>query len=653
VADNQQTGLQRSINRLIEQRIGLLEKEIEVRKKAGEQVSAAEKDVAKLRESQKKTNDVFEWGERIVKKYAASLTTLALAHRAYKIAVSSSRGETEHFIQSAQRLDSVSTSIKEIGRRAREYQEVVKNDIKLASRYGMELDKVKSVSDGWMKQQRFVDGYTREQQQSIRKLTELTIQYSKVLGVDASQLTQQAAKRMFQYGESAEEALHKIGRMRSNVEVLNATMSEHFGEKAAYLWVDDFSSLVNEAAGSTRGFIHDLDALSAAMAWSAEKATEAKLSYNQALNAAKAMGQFVTGGGNENAMSTILGLRFLEKIKKSRGPDGKLSEDFLAQFNESQRAELQKITSLIGTTNEKDLALYIADALASSKMGIRELLDLTNELGASSGDIVPILMQQRGLNRQQAIEIARQLKEAESLEAVAEGIAGQYKKAADENERMHSEGELKRLSRAEGGKVFAQLPYVDAVWERTDELIGGVKAHFADFGNVAKYALAGAALAAAGFVRSMGGIKGLTGTFAGIGNFGRSMATGGVGGMTSAAIASGTRQALLPYSAGGALRVMPIGGTMGAGGVGGRAGAAAAAGGGYYYAAGGGMGKKGYTAAQRAAIAREVGARRAGEMGIARGGAAAPAARAGMGARMGGLAKNPMTMLAVALPRTR
>jgi len=502
--EKRQTFLQRSLNSLLEKRIRLLKEEMKQQEALHRSTTQQLRDIERLEKTQAKTNDVFERGEQLIKRYAASLTAAALAHRAYSIATSSASKETKRFLASAQPLDEVSTSFREIGRRAREYQEIVKEDIKLAQIYGMEREEVRGISDEWINALRFVDGYTEESRDRINALSRATIIASRVLGKDYRQIIEQATRRMFQFGESAEEATDKLIRVRSNTEILNKTVSEFLDEQAAYMWADDFAAVVDEAATSTKGFVQDLDLLTAAMAASAESALKAELSYNQALGAARAMGKFLAAG-DEGAITTTLGLRLLERMKEARGPGGELSEAFLQDFNEAQRQELIKISEMVGVINEQDIALILADSLSMSKIGLEENLKLWYELGAASGDIVPILMQQRNMTRAEAFELARQLHTAESYEEVLANITEQMEGAAERTQ----ETKLNALNviRAEGGKAGIH-PWVDEQWVRLDEVIGSIKAHFADLGNVSKWALGSAVIGSLTLFRSLGMVRG-------------------------------------------------------------------------------------------------------------------------------------------------
>lgn len=565
-------------NRLIQQRIELLEAEIERQKELGQDTRRYTDDVRSLRTTQESLNRHIQAAERFVSRYAASMTAAALATKAYNVATSSAQKQTEHFIHTAQGLDAVSTSYDTIGKRAKAYQEIVKDDIRLAHRYGMAVKDVQRVSDAWIQQMRFVGEYTRDNQKQIVDLTDATLKYSKVMGIDGVELSKKAAHRMFQYGESAETALDKLVTMHMAARAVNEEVAKLTGSPASTLWADDFAKLVEEAAGKTRNFTQDLDMLTAAMAYSVQEAAKAGQAYNATLEAGKAMGQFIQGGG-ENATNVTLGLRMLDRLKDAMGPDGKLSEEFLKDFTETQQADMQRIADSVGIVNSRDLALYLQDSMATSKVGIEELLSLTKQLGAETGDIVPILMQQRQMTRGQAIEMARQLREAESMESVAEGIFKQLEAQNGQTKEMKDNVEgMTALLRASGGKVTG-VEAIDNILLRVDNTIGDVVAHFSDAETLAKAAIVALVVGGAQFMRAMGGVRA---TFATILNMSRGIAvnmgaaargvaaagaTGkagaGLGGMATAGITRGMTAALAPYSAGRALRVVGMGGAGG------------------------------------------------------------------------------------------
>ena len=499
-----QIRLHTRINNVLQKRIELLEKEIDLQKEAGKTTSAAEAHLSNVQKIQKRVNEAFEYATDVVKRYASMLGTAALAHRAYAIATSSSKGATEQFLLTAQSLDKASTSYAAIAKRAKAYQKVMAEEIRIAQKYGLELDHVRAVSNSWMKTMRFTV-YNDKNIKKIKELTDKTLVYAKVIGIDSSELVQKASHRMFQYGESADSAMDNILGLYGATQAVNKSIAKLTG-KNPVLWAEDFSKLVEEAASNTQNFTQDIGMLSAAMADSVKNAAKAGETYNATLEAGRAMGKFITGGG-ENAMSSVIGLRMLEKLKKARGKDGKLSADFLKDFNESQKADMQKVADMVGTTNEKDLALYLSDSAATSKAGIRELLRLTEELGSKTGDIVPILEQQRGLTRAQALEMAHQLKMAKNVDEVMDNITSQYEsqKAETEQIKANTEG-MTAIMRAESGKVTT-VPWIDETLEKLDVLTGEVKAHFTDAGTVMKYAFIAGLLSLVQFLRTANSLR--------------------------------------------------------------------------------------------------------------------------------------------------
>jgi len=578
-----ETSIHKAINNLIEERIKLLEKEAELRKEAGQSDHEFLQQKDRLEGVQKKVNDAFEWGRRTIEKYAASLTTAALAHRAYRIATTSSASATQQFLLTTQSINTASTSYESVAKRAREYQKVVQQDVRMARLYGIEVENIRRVSDEWMKTQRFLGGINRKQQGEIKRLTDATIRYAKVMGVDGTELVKQASTRMFQYGESADHAMKSLLDVYGAARNVNAEL-QRLGSDKAMLWGDDFARIVEEASTRTHGFTQNLGNLSAAMAYSVKQANLAKQSYNATLEAGKAMGQFITGG-DEDAMTMNVGLRMLDRLKAAIEPGGELAKEFLQDFTETQQAELQKVAGMVATTNARDLGLQLADTLATSKMGIEELLKLTKELGSSTGDIVPILMNMRHLSRGQAIELARQLKDASSVEEVMRGITAQYEGQQKETQKITDNVEgMTALIRAEGGKVTT-IPILDRALVPIDRIIGDISAHFEDFGNVSKYALVAGVLAAGQFIKTFISIRGaVSGVLPklqaaavatqqmalGAAEYSAAMRTsaapGAVGkGATPAtavvpAVTSGMQRALAPFSAGTALRVVGMGG---------------------------------------------------------------------------------------------
>lgn len=636
MATEKRTASARFYNRLLDQRIAILEKEQKAEESLGKashaRMEVLRGDIDTLKRTQSEANKYINKGVELWQKYAEALQFAALAHKAFNVASESSKSQTARWLYSAQSLDKNTTSYKKLAREARSYQEIVKEDIRIASRYGMQVAEVQRVTDEWLKTMRFVGEYSADNRKQIQNLTEVAIRYGKVLGVDGTGLVKKASHRMFQYGESAEVAMDRLIGMDAAARAVNKTLGDLNGEAGSYLWADDFTQIVEEAARSTRGWSQDLETLTAAMAYSVEQANRAGQSYNATLEAGKAMGKFITGGGQENGVTVNLGMRLLDQMKRARTQDGGLSEDFLQGMTDTQRADMERIAGMIGTTNDRELSLYLADAMATTKRGMGELYDLMRELGSATGDIVPLLMQHRGLTRSEAIEMARQLRTIESRAEFEEAIAKQVEAQAREtaNVRENVEG-MEHVMRALAGKDTG-IPVLNEGLEWLDEQIGGVRAHFNDFHNLLVYMGVAGALGVRKLFKAFGGgvpmLRTVLGATRGIaaatrdaavaaaqykaaapGGVVASAAGGGLAGMGAQSVATGMRQALLPYSGGGALRVMDVMGGMGG----------ARGKGGYYHSSGGGPGKKSYTPAERKAIAKEVAQRRKVELGASGG----------------------------------
>lgn len=504
----QQSRLQRTINNLLEKRIKLVEREIELQQQQGRAIGGLSRDAKRLTDAQRKVNEAFEWGEQTVKRYATAVGAVALAHKAYSIATSSSQKSTAQWLHTAQGLGGIATSYDEIGRRAREYQEIVKNDVMLSAQFGTQLEEVRRVSERWVRVLRFVNGYSAENVRHVRDLTEVTIAYSKVLGEDQVAVVEKAENRMWRYGESAEEALRNLIQIRSATVAVNNALSDLKGNKEAYLWPDDFSKLVEQAQQNTRGWVQDISTLTSAMAASAQQAQETGLSYDESMKAAEAMGKFVTGGGAEGGFTMILGLRFIERIKAARDEVGELREAFLSQYSETERAELKRLNRLeqMGT-NYKDLSLLAHDTFATSEIGIRELIRLTREMGGGRVDMMPILERERNLTREEASLIQSMLFDMKSEDEVLNRILQNREAANKETKSAESNMEgLVQQSRALEGKVFGVKALDDAImgW---DKLVGKVRAHFEDTGTVLKYAIAAAVISGFQLVRAFNSVK--------------------------------------------------------------------------------------------------------------------------------------------------
>lgn len=583
--------IQRKMNDVLSKRIRLLEKEIKLAEKKGEIDEKAVRELQHVKKLQTDVNKSLEDGANVVKtlkdiyhKYAAAMTATALSIKTYQIATSSAEKAVKRHIRAATDL---SVSYSDIGKLARSYTEVLKNDIKISKQYGVELKAVNEVSNKWIDTFRFIGPYSKAQREDVKKLTEQTIAYAGVLDMDFIKLQEKATDRVFKFGESGTEAMENLLYMRGAVNSVNKSLDTT--GKTGNLFVEDFTKAVDEASAGTKGWTQDTKNLAAAMAWSAKRAFEAGESYDAATVAAKAMGKIITvGGGQESPIMHQVGLMLTRRIEAARGAGGELGADFLSRFTETQQASLKQLNYLMvnNKINPRLVNRMLVDMLSTSEEGIRATVGMLYELRASEGDISNILQEQLHLSDQEAIAMQYQLATAKDEEEVVRAIAKMRGDANKETEDAISNSEegLKNLRRAQEGITTGFEWFDKYIREPVDSVVASIKAIFTDVQKVGIMAGVAIVLAVRRAVRGYAQFKSYAASIemstkrmsdyatkaaaamgAGGGLTTRGMAGPGAAGVSTTAVQRGMGSALAPYSAGRALRVMDVSGRGGPG----------------------------------------------------------------------------------------
>lgn len=497
-----------ALNTLLSKRIELLEKEIEVAKESKIEHTNLLKEQKRLAESQKSLNDFIDKGVDFVQKYTSAVGAMVLAQKAITLAQDTSRKSTEQWLKAAQPLDKLSNTYGEIGKRAKAYQKIVKQDIVIAAIYGSTVEEVNRVSEAWLDTMRFTDIGAHTEQ--IEKLTKTTLIYSKLLGKDAAAVQKQAEFRMFQYGESAEVAMHSLLKLRTATESVNAEFKD---SGAAALWADDFESAVSEVIQGTDGFVQDIDRVNATMALTAASAFKMGQSYNQALESAKAMGKLFVGGG-EGALQIRSGMMIIENLRSQRDETGKLKKEYLDMFTDTEKASIERLNRMdLEGKNMKDLALLARDSLGTTEAGQRAILETLEQIGLFRGsDLLPLMQSELGMSREMAASItdlATEFKTVDGLmAAINEKQADSQKRAED---LVKEEGALIKLMRSAGGRVVG-IETIDRTIQGMDTLIGKTKAFATDVTVLMAGALGAGAIAVTQFIRRMGGVGAITQT---------------------------------------------------------------------------------------------------------------------------------------------
>ena len=405
-----QSGALRSINEALSSQIKLLEERIKLDKEAKRSTYGMSRSLDTVSKTQESFNMLLGKGRDFMNKYSAAAITTAAALRYYSIATESAAKSTARFLETGQRLDRVSLSYSAIAKRAKNYQKVTMKNARIAGVFGMELERVNAVSDQWLKVQRNISLGSKSTRDNIADLTKQTIAFSKFVGIDGAELVKKAEHRMWQYGESGEEALGRIMHLTNVTVAFNEDMERFSGKKGAYLWPDDFARVVNAAADRTDGFVENVESLSAAMAASAKWAQKAGLSYNESLVAAEAMGKLLTGATGGARLS--IGLKMVEDIDKAIDAQGKLKDNYIQGLTETEKAEIERIAALKASDRERAELLY--DALKGSEVSVKATLDSITEWGIKGESTIPFLERQLGMTKHEASLIQSMLESGKS-----------------------------------------------------------------------------------------------------------------------------------------------------------------------------------------------------------------------------------------------
>ncbi len=499
-----QDGLQKSLNRVIAQRVELLEKENDqntalvrssaaltavnsreamsyrdITRRASEAVDAKKKHIAQImratRENSKLVETVKEGSSYLkqqalilVRDWVPGITAGALAMKSLNTATNATSTATRRWLSTGQRLDNMSSSYQKIVDRGMEVIKVNQDNTRVAYEYGKSVEYVKNVSDKWLGTLKFTD-ITDANRESLNKLTRMTVLYADTLGIDASALQEKAATRMKQYGGTAEDAVTHLAKLHYQVISTNRELSEYFGESKAHIFPDDIIPVIERVASSTRGYASDIDTLSAAMAYSAEQAMKAGATYNQSLDAAEAFGKFITGDGVDEAFKTRIGYSQLQQL--NQGGDA-----FTGQFDDNTQKQLKMIMER-KKRGEADifLAKQIQEVLATTEVGVAAMVGQHRKAGG--GRSMHLL---QGMSPGDAALVSDLINGGGSDADVAKAIM-QRKGGAAGSLSADSQADQERRTRALGGKdmVAGALTGVDPQL-MADKAMGEVAAQAED-----------------------------------------------------------------------------------------------------------------------------------------------------------------------------
>jgi len=487
MATDRGNSIQRTLNRILGRRVELLQKQAAAEKKVAESVgdvANAQKGVNDaLAEGTKSTEKAIDAHKRyarsakdivqsqgrirslmaetkeIVKDTAktygrdmvAGISAAALANKAYQDSVTATSKSTRQWLSTSQRIDDISFSFDAITKRAMQYQKVQMGNTRVAYEFGATVQEVTNISDKWIQTLRYNE-VTDVSQKSLEKLTEQTLLYSRVLGTDANRLQEEAAQRMFKYGESHDEALTNIVRVRHQVVALNDDLRDLFPNQAA-IFDDDFQNRLDAVAKGTKGYTQDLGNMSAALSVAIERGQKMGMTYNQSMDAAEKFANFLSGNNLDQRTQTMVGLDLLEKFQENIGPGGKISEDYLAQFNPQIQSQLQMIAQARQRGQvDTIVARRLQSTLASTEQGMGAQLDLLQNLAGRGGDVAHIL-QRMGMDEMEAYTVSDLLASGGGREELMGAIRRSRGAASNQARTAGGEDAMRRMSLGHQGAV--------------------------------------------------------------------------------------------------------------------------------------------------------------------------------------------------------
>lgn len=567
-------------------------------------------------DAQKKLNDAIVDAGNFLKKYTAIISAGALAVRTWKVDTDSARRSAELFFKTA-----IPSNVQKgggfrqyslMGDQAKRYQRIMQEDIKLSWEFGETIERVSAISDKWNQVLRHGTAEGANHHLVIRQLTEDTIKLSKALGISEDEILKYTSKRMFSgrrtYGEAMDELkLFRVQAVQANEELtkhydaLNDVQRSALQYRDVAVWVEDYTSAVMQAAEGTQGYAVDVDNMAAAMRVASVEAFKMNRTFDQAGEAMRGMGQLLGGGGSAG-LKTILGIDLLQEYASMS--QGAL-DTALSKMEEGQ-ADAVRRTLARHKRGEPIhlLAPRLYEELSGSETLIRKQVEFISRFKSGESSQLMVALQQfaPGLTAKQVEELA-DIFYTKGGDAFSDEVVSAIKQGSD---GIESWGDgLREAVRASNG-LGSSLAVVGYVVDRLGTGMGKVVGYFTDTKRLmAATAIAGG-VSAAVMARGMGlspmqlpglAIRGAAGYAhtkltsmregllsaaanapAGIGGIGKEsaeQAKEALSETTKAALEGvaekvsdtgeasnstffGMQKALLPYSAGGALRVFMV-----------------------------------------------------------------------------------------------
>ena len=446
-----QNALQRAMNKILGRRVELLKEQETIETKVVESTKGMTKANKELLKSTKELVTT----STIYKDIAVALTAGALAYKSLDTAVRAANTSQRQWLDTSSGIDNMSTSIQNVAKRAQNYQKIQAGNAKTAWEYGKRLEDVRSISDRWIKTMRYTKS-SDANRESLEKLTRQTILYSDVLGIDAAKLQEEAAERMFKYGESHEDAQESIVKTKFQVIALNKSMSDLSPNQAA-VFDDDFKQRVDAVAQSTTGYASDLGNVNAIMASAIERGGRLGMTYDQMMDSATSLSKFLTGSGMSENANAMVGIQLMKDFNAALDERGELKQSYLSLHDE----ETQKQLKQLAIAKKKGLVETIAAGelqriTAQTNTGIDARTKLVDDLTRSGMDATMAFMQ-LGLSEAEAYQAGQLYSEGGSESLKAEMARNKEKTQVERDKATE-----KALKRTTQGLTPGGLPMLAA-----------------------------------------------------------------------------------------------------------------------------------------------------------------------------------------------
>lgn len=394
----------------------------------------------------------------------------------------------------------------------------------VAAQYGVEVDKVRKISDGLMSRFKGQLAAQSDMSGSLRSLTRQTFLFARYMGVDSAEATALLEERMQSSNKTLGEAKREMIGIARQADILARgikTLGDRF-MKTGRVSRREFLGIIKGMQGAFKTGVLDAEAYSAAVTKSILSAAKSGMTATEQATVATGFGQLMAGLQKAN---NLFGMNLAKAVD---GMEGRLDQIANKQTRERVKAVLERTKGQADIIRWREL---IGAVRGDAQMGAMILDQLKEQTGGDYGLLTTLVQNTSGLEAYQSGTLAQLIQQGKLQDAMRK-VAPTTKEGKKAHEEQLDVFKTKFEELMEKGHTPAKLQYQTA--KKAYELQQKLYKIFENHPLMMMAITAGIQLIAARLL--LGGAGGISGMFGGLFSRGAAGAAGAAGATGAAAV---------------------------------------------------------------------------------------------------------------------